>query len=100
MSMNMSCVAHQEKLAELSRAFKRVKEAATGIPVQFRTPELSSVIDKMDEIEPTKHDAIMAHADWIMTAIGNLPDEYNTNNLRDANLQFAKCVNALKKTPA
>ena len=96
MSMNMSCVAHQEKLAELSRAFKRVKEAATGIPVQFRTPELSSVIDKMDEIEPTKHDAIMAHADWIMTAIGNLPDKYNTNNLRDAILHLCNCANAVR----
>ena len=100
MSTNMSCINHGEKLAALTNAFKRVKGAANGIPVQFRTLELSSVIRKMDEIEPTKHDAIMAHADWITTAIGNLPDEYNTNNLRDANLQFAKCVNALKKTPA
>lgn len=96
----MSCINHGEKLAALTNAFRRVKEAANGIPVQFRTLELSSVINKMGEIEPTKHDAIMAHADWIVATIGGLPDEYNTNNLRDANLQFAKCVNALKKTPA
>lgn len=95
MSMNMYCVAHQEKLAELSRAFKRVKEAATGIPVQFRTQELSSVIRKMEEINPANHDAILAHADWIMATIGNQPDEYNTNN-RDANLHFRNCVSAVR----
>lgn len=96
----MSCINHGEKLAALTNAFRRVKEAANGIPVQFRTLELSDVIRKMDEIEPTKHDSIMAHANWIMTAIGNLPDEYNTNNLRDANQHFASCVNALRKTSA
>gem|GEM_PF-2624094 len=96
MSMNMSRVAHQEKLAELSRAFKRVKEAATGIPVQFRTPELSGVIRKMEETNPADHDTILAHADWIMAAIGNQPDKYNTNNLRDANLHFCNCVNAVR----
>lgn len=98
MSMNMYCVAHQEKLAELSRAFKRVKEAATGIPVQFRTQELSSVIRKMEETNPANHDAILAHADWIMATIGNQPDEYSTNNPRDANLHFRNCVNAVRPT--
>lgn len=94
--LNMSCVAHQEKLAELSRAFKRIEEAATGIPVQFRTAELSGVIRKMEEINPANHDAILAHADWIMAAIGNQPEEYNTNKLRDANLHFCNCVNAVR----
>lgn len=98
MTTNMSCVAHQEKLAELSRAFKRVKEAAIGIPVQYRTAELSSAICKMEEIDPANHDAILAHADWIMAAIGNQPDKYNTNKLRDANLHFCGCVNAVRPT--
>lgn len=96
--MSMNCINHHYKEAkgELQRAHQRLLNALRGIPVQFRSGEMSEVIREMEAVDIDSVDAIKAHSERAINVVGNTPIQYITNEAVDAAKHFERCLSAIQ----
>ena len=95
-NMIMQCINHhyREAKGELQCAHQRLLNALRGIPVQFRSGEMSGAIREMECVDIDDVDSIKAHAQRAIDAVGNTPIQYITNEAVDAARQFQDCLSA------
>ncbi len=80
---------------ELQRAHQRLLDALHGIPVQFRTGDMSSVISEMEECDIDSVEAIKAHAQHAIDMVNTTPIQYITNKAVDAARHYEECLSAI-----
>lgn len=93
----MDCVNHRykQKREEIMVDVERLVRAVRGIPVQFRTGELSDALRAAEAIDPSSTDSIKAHAQRLIDAVAAAPAEYKTNSAVDAALHLNRVLATL-----
>ena len=93
----MSCTSHRYNMqkSEAEAATQRLITAINGIPVQFRSLELSEALRETESTDLTSLDGIKAHAYRLIDAVEATPVAYITNNVADAAQYLKSCLAAL-----
>lgn len=95
--MLMQCINHQYNVAkdELQRAHRRLLDALLGIPVQFRTGDMNSIIREMECVDIDSVETIKAHAQHAIDMVDTTPIQYITNEAVDAARHYKACLSAI-----
>ena len=93
----MSCTSHRYNMqkSEVRAATERLITAINGIPVQFRSLELSEALRETESVDLSSAGSIRAHAKRLIAAVEATSTAYLTNNVADAAQHLKRCLAAL-----